>query len=101
MIQFAKSKSDVVARLDGTYVPREKKDEKKAEKKKVEKGVAFKELPETSDSPSATLFVKDLAADMTSVMVEMLFRQYPGFKEVRLNQARGVAFVDFEDEMKA
>lgn len=98
-IQFAKAKSDVVSRLDGTYVPRDKKVEKV--EKKVQKGATFKELPETSDSPSPTLFVQDLAADMTSVMVEMLFRQYPGFKEVRLNQSRAVAFVDFDDEMKA
>lgn len=35
-------------------------------------------------------------------MLEMLFEQYPGFKEVRLIEAKpGIAFVDFEDEVQS
>lgn len=32
----------------------------------------------------------------------MLFQQYPGFKEVRLIEAKpGIAFVDFEDDVQS
>ena len=33
------------------------------------------------------------------MMLEVLFQQYPGFREVRMIEAKpGIAFVEFEDE---
>jgi U2 small nuclear ribonucleoprotein B'' len=33
------------------------------------------------------------------MMLEVLFQQYPGFREVRMIEARpGIAFVEFDDE---
>jgi len=35
-------------------------------------------------------------------MLQILFQQYPGFKEVRMIEAKpGIAFVEFEDDMQA
>lgn len=35
-------------------------------------------------------------------MLEMLFQQYPGFKEVRMIEAKpGIAFVEFEDDVQS
>eukprot|EP01018_Ginkgo_biloba_P000336 Gb_27614 [translate_table: standard] len=36
------------------------------------------------------------------MMLQMLFQQYPGFKEVRMIEAKpGIAFVEYGDEMQA
>jgi len=50
-------------------------------------------------APNNILFIENLPYETTGRMLEMLFEQYPGFKEVRLIEAKpGIAFVDFEDE---
>ncbi|VFQ93787.1 unnamed protein product [Cuscuta campestris] len=137
-IQFAKTKSDVVAKADGTFVPREKrkKHEDKAGKKKKEHhdaanqagmgmspayagayGVAPPQLshmpynmgggmgaavPEAPAPPNKILFVQNLPHQTTPMMLQMLFSQYPGFKEVRMVEAKpGIAFVEFGDEMQS
>jgi hypothetical protein len=42
--------------------------------------------------PNSILFVQNLSHDVT----EMLFCQYPGFKEVRMIEAKpGIAFVEY------
>lgn len=36
------------------------------------------------------------------MMLQMLFQQFPGFKEVRMIEAKpGIAFVEYGDEMQA
>lgn len=36
------------------------------------------------------------------MMLQMLFQQFPGFKEVRMIEAKpGIAFVEFGDDMQA
>merc|ERR1711865_468449 len=51
--------------------------------------------------PNRTLFVENLPNEATDTMLSMLFRQYPGFQEVRLIPGRAVAFVDYENEHQA
>lgn len=51
--------------------------------------------------PNRTLFVENLPGEATDTMLSMLFRQYPGFQEVRLIPGRAVAFVDYENEHQA
>ncbi|GAB4860224.1 U2 small nuclear ribonucleoprotein B'' [Ancistrocladus abbreviatus] len=120
-IQYAKTKSDCVAKADGTYVPREKKkkQEEKAERKKraeeahqaAANGSASRNngapaasyrkagAQEVAASPNNILFVQNLPHETTSMMLQMLFQQYPGFREVRMIEAKpGIAFVEFEDE---
>ncbi|KAJ7959906.1 U2 small nuclear ribonucleoprotein B [Quillaja saponaria] len=124
-IQYAKTKSDCIAKEEGSYVPREKKkkQEEKAEKKRrseaqqssVPNGTnagsnggtaaSFRQgkpnAPEAA-APNNILFIENLPHETTSRMLEMLFAQYPGFKEVRLIEAKpGIAFVDFEDEAQS
>jgi len=54
-----------------------------------------------SASPNRTLFVENLPNEATDTMLSMLFRQYPGFQEVRLIPGRAVAFVDYQNEYQA
>jgi len=152
-IAYAKTKSDVVAKADGTYVERPKKIVKRedlrkgktaaapavsqtqaapapaaAEKKPVaatpapapvsQKSIqdrigwnpqqtaapaakAAAPKPAGVAEPNRTLFVENLPNEATDTMLSMLFRQYPGFQEVRLIPGRNVAFVDYENEHQA
>jgi U1 small nuclear ribonucleoprotein A len=52
-------------------------------------------------NPNKTLFVENLPNEATDTMLSMLFRQYPGFEEVRLIPGRAVAFVDYQNEYQA
>jgi U1 small nuclear ribonucleoprotein A len=144
-IGYAKSKSDVVAKADGTYVERPKKivkredlrkgktaaapavsqtaaapapvEQKKAapapapiSQKSIQDRIGWnpnqtpsapKATPAKSagvSEPNRTLFVENLPTEATDTMLSMLFRQYPGFQEVRLIPGRSVAFVDYENE---
>lgn len=152
-IAYAKTKSDVVAKADGTYVDRPKKIVKREDLRKSkatasgvpavsqtqaapapapvaqkaapapaaapavtqkniqdrigwnpQQSVAAAKVPAKSlgvTEPNRTLFVENLPSEATDTMLSMLFRQYPGFQEVRLIPGRAVAFVDYENEHQA
>ncbi|CAD6210802.1 unnamed protein product [Miscanthus lutarioriparius] len=49
--------------------------------------------------PNNILFIQNLPDQTTSMMLQILFQQYPGFREVRMIEAKpGIAFVEFEDD---
>jgi len=52
-------------------------------------------------APNRVLFVENIPPEANDTMLTMLFRQYPGFMEVRLIQGRNVAFVDYNNDMQA
>lgn len=53
-------------------------------------------------APNNILFIENLPYEATSMMLEMLFQQYPGFREVRMIEAKpGIAFVEFEDDQQS
>eukprot|EP00850_Spirogloea_muscicola_P023097 SM000328S12467 [mRNA] locus=s328:80075:81541:- [translate_table: standard] len=133
-ISYAKAKSDVISKADGTFVPRDKK--KKAEEKARKKledsqqaqyqpgvipadgggyGYGMPQpgmpmggmpprptMPEAPAPPNSLLFLQALPHETTSAMLQTLFAQFPGFKEVRMVEAKpGIAFVEFGDDMQA
>ncbi|KAK9139325.1 hypothetical protein Scep_009006 [Stephania cephalantha] len=132
-IQYAKTKSDVIAKADGTFVPREKRKrhDDRAERKKKELHhdanaaamganpvyagaygaapplsqlpyIGAKAVPEAPAPPNNILFVQNLPHETTPMMLQMLFCQYPGFKEVRMIDAKpGIAFIEYGDEMQS
>lgn len=54
------------------------------------------------EPPNKILFVQNLPAATNDQMLGMLFQQFPGFREVRMVEARpGIAFVEFENDMQA
>ncbi|CAB9504403.1 U2 small nuclear ribonucleoprotein B [Seminavis robusta] len=114
MLEYAREKSDRIAKRDGTYVP-------KAKRKKAVAAAAAETTNTPADAPmdaagdasdaaaasseptaqpSRILFAKDLPDECNEMMLSMLFRQYAGFKEVRMPRP-GLAFVEFEDEPRA
>lgn len=59
-------------------------------------------VPEAPAPPNNILFVQNLPHDATSEAIQALFQQFPGFKEVRMIEAKpGIAFVEYGDEMQA
>ncbi|KAK6927160.1 RNA recognition motif domain [Dillenia turbinata] len=125
-IQYAKTKSDCVAKADGTYVPRDKKkkQEEKAERKRRDEEAqqsaavnvttaqnggptaSFRQgkpgAQEAAAAPNNILFIQNLPHETTSMMLHVLFQQYPGFREVRMVEAKpGIAFVEFEDDVQS
>ncbi|KVH94113.1 Nucleotide-binding, alpha-beta plait [Cynara cardunculus var. scolymus] len=57
--------------------------------------------PNTQETtaPNNILFVQNLTHDTTEDMLQLLFKQFPGFKEVRMIDAKpGIAFVEFDDD---
>lgn len=126
-IQFAKQQSDIIAKLNGTFVERERKrpekrkaeelpDSKKPKKQDTKKPETKKpdgsrpaQAPASSASlqpkqlpPNKILFVENLPEQTTELMLSMLFQQYTGFKEVRTVPGKhGVAFVEFDNETDA
>jgi len=148
-IMYAKTKSDVVAKADGTYVERPKKIVKREDLRKGKTaapapapeerivtrsaapaaaptavtpsqkniqdrigwnpnqtagpagGAGAAQKAAAPSEPNKTLFVENLPGEATDTMLSMLFRQYPGFQEVRLIAGRAVAFVDYQNEYQA
>uniref|UniRef100_A0A5B7A415 RRM domain-containing protein n=1 Tax=Davidia involucrata TaxID=16924 RepID=A0A5B7A415_DAVIN len=126
-IQYAKTKSDCVAKADGTFVPRDKKkkqEEKAERKRRAEEGqqsatangtraesnggprASFRQgkpsTQEAAAAPNNILFIQNLPHETTSMMLQVLFNQYPGFREVRMIEAKpGIAFVEFEDDVQS
>ncbi|KAK9136858.1 hypothetical protein Sjap_007452 [Stephania japonica] len=64
--------------------------------------IGAKAVPEAPAPPNNILFVQNLPHETTPMMLQMLFCQYPGFKEVRMIDAKpGIAFVEYGDEMQS
>ncbi|NP_001085460.1 small nuclear ribonucleoprotein polypeptide B S homeolog [Xenopus laevis] len=118
-IQYAKSDSDVVLKMKGTFADKEKKKEKKKAKaqeqaanaanKKSAPASNANNAPAASQNtqvqdnpPNYILFLNNLPEETNEMMLSMLFNQFPGFKEVRLVPGRhDIAFVEFENETEA
>lgn len=134
-VTFARTKSDVLAKLDGTYAQRQKRKgpevdtrpkkgtkDASAKKQKVKgadaaaagaaaaasaAGAPAAFAPPSAASleppppPHRILFVENLPAAATDLMLTMLFQQYAGFKEARVIAGKGVAFVEFLETHQA
>ncbi|KAJ1156763.1 hypothetical protein NDU88_009480 [Pleurodeles waltl] len=118
-IQYAKTDSEALAKMRGTFVDKDKKKDKKKAKaqeqanKKPSLGTpmdtstsiflsASQSLQVPDNPPNYILFLNNLPEETNEMMLSMLFNQFPGFKEVRLIPGRhDIAFVEFESEGQA
>jgi len=122
-VAFARAKSDVVAKIDGSFAPRpkrkpdtdkdksEKKEQKKAKKqapaKKDDKKVAASSAAapmqtDEEEAPNKKLFLQNLPPMANETMIAMLFDKYQGYQEAQLVPNKpGIAFVEFTDAYSA
>ncbi|KAJ4837404.1 U2 small nuclear ribonucleoprotein B'' [Turnera subulata] len=125
-IQYAKTKSDCLVEAEGIYDPnakKRKKQEEKAERKRraeeAQQSATANGKPAESNGTAAShrqgnqaaresvppnniLFIENLPHETTSDMLQVLFQQYPGFREVRMIEAKpGIAFVEYEDDVQS
>lgn len=117
-ITYAKTKSDAVAKQDGTYKANAKERQKKnaAAREQLLKRGQTKAAPAAGGAgaaagrpaadgqapPNKILFVQNLPEATNDIMLSMLFQQFPGYREVRMVDARpGIAFVEFENDMQS
>jgi len=119
-IAFAKTDSDAIAKMKGTFQERPKRPagEKavKSKKKKVvgvvagsgggaghaDSHVVAANIAMHDAPPNQILFLTSLPEETNEMMLSMLFNQFPGFKEVRLVPGRhDIAFVEFENEIQS
>jgi len=117
-LDFAKSDSDIISKLNGTYVERPKRPtgELTSKAKKAKKPKTGASGPSLGGGgggggghggvdnapPNQILFLTNLPEETNEMMLSMLFNQFPGFKEVRLVPGRhDIAFVEFETEMQS
>ncbi|XP_070762005.1 U1 small nuclear ribonucleoprotein A isoform X3 [Enoplosus armatus] len=115
-IQYAKQDSDIIAKMKGTYVERDRKKEKKKIKgaeSKLKIMLSFclggsiltnclLSSQVAENPPNHILFLTNLPEETNELMLSMLFNQFPGFKEVRLVPGRhDIAFVEFDNEVQA
>uniref|UniRef100_A0A8C0LWE4 U1 small nuclear ribonucleoprotein A n=1 Tax=Canis lupus dingo TaxID=286419 RepID=A0A8C0LWE4_CANLU len=108
-IQYAKTDSDIISKMRGTFADKEKKKEKKKAKtveqtattaSKKPGQVRWTKVPDYP--PNYILFLNNLPEETNEMMLSMLFNQFPGFKEVRLVPGRhDIAFVEFENDGQA
>jgi RNA recognition motif-containing protein len=117
-ISYAREKSDRISKRDGSYVPKAKrvKVSKTSEQQdETEQDVSNTSPPAPSEPPnqpeleqqeqdqqppSHILFASALPSECNEMMLAMLFRQYAGFKEVRIPRT-GLAFIEFDNEPHA
>jgi len=105
-VQYAKVKSDIVAKKDGTYVKRVRKKlkskSKKKKKSKKTKTTDKGDQKEDTTPPNKVLMVENLPTQCNTAMLSMLFHQYAGFKDASMVPERpGIAFVEFDESVNS
>jgi RNA recognition motif-containing protein len=130
-VSFAKTESDVISKANNTFKPRAKRKAegellpegtiakenikiKKEIKQKLAaaQGIVLPAANNTLNSaaaqsagpviPNHILFLENLPAESTELMLNMLFQQYSGFKQSRLVPNKpGIAFVEFQDQLQS
>ena len=105
-LAYARETSDRISKRNGTYVPKSKRAAKSSAVAPMETEDATTEEPAATATttelapPSHILLAQDLPADATQDVLQQLFQQYTGFKELRLPRP-GLAFCEFESEPHA
>uniref|UniRef100_A0A3B3DAL7 Small nuclear ribonucleoprotein polypeptide B2 n=1 Tax=Oryzias melastigma TaxID=30732 RepID=A0A3B3DAL7_ORYME len=113
-IQYAKTDSEVIAKMKGTFGDKEKKKEKKKKAQELAANAAKKPAVRSAvvyvclasfvpdNPPNHILFLNNLPEETNEMMLSMLFNQFPGFKEVRLVPGKhDISFVEFESDTQA
>lgn len=119
-VAYARTKSDLIAKIDGTWKPRPRRKGPDHRTMRMERERQLrKQRDRHRDRPhdrnddrrskrhnsgptNRILFVENLPRECNTMMLAMLFQQYPGYQESRLIAGKpGIAFVEFGDSYQA
>jgi len=107
-VDYAKTKSDRLAMLDGTYKPRKmqsKEDKTQTRALAAQKGTTLHSIEgvplKDGEKGSHKLCVENLPEEITEAILEKLFKQYPGYLDITLASAKRVAFIEYTDDKSA
>ncbi|KAL6111071.1 U2 small nuclear ribonucleoprotein B'' [Pungitius pungitius] len=113
-IQYAKTDSEVITKVKGSFGDKDKKKDKKKKAQEPPASLLKKPAPGSAapvhsgivqvpdNPPNYILFLNNLPEETNEMMLSMLFNQFPGFKEVRLVPGKhDISFVEFESETQA
>ena len=107
-ISFAKTKSDAVAKLDGTY-DEEAVESRKRVRREAREAAKVAAAPAGGAAAAAgatevvsstrILFVENLPNEANESMLLLVFQRFPGLKEVRtVPNKPGIAFVEYDND---
>lgn len=117
-VQFSKNRSDKVAELEGKLsINRQERHERMLKRLEDRRPTAPVKPKNRNNGQASTsshrhvpehmllnkiLFLQNLPAEVTEDMLNQVFKQYSGFREVRLVPGRSdLAFVEYETEVQA
>ncbi|KAJ1332472.1 hypothetical protein BSLG_008774 [Batrachochytrium salamandrivorans] len=106
-IQYAREQSFAVSALTGSVEEhKRKRKELIAEREAMEANDPSKKKRKTNTEdilpPNSILFIQSLPPDVSDEALSTLFKQFHGFKEVRLVPGRNdIAFVEYDNEMQS
>jgi U2 small nuclear ribonucleoprotein B'' len=121
-VNYSKNQSDLILQQTGNYSHKEKvkKDQERRTRREKEyleiKKKSLKDAGKRSAMPKVhkiepisnqqlppnnTLFVEQLPSDISEQILKSVFSKYNGFKEIRLFQGKGIAFVEYDNEINA
>ncbi|KAI9207946.1 uncharacterized protein BJ171DRAFT_492181 [Polychytrium aggregatum] len=103
-IQFARTPHYTTVLQEGGSIEelKQRREQMKLEREKEAQKIKT-EIIEEQLPPNSLLFVENFPEGTTSEIVTDLFKQFPGFKEVRMLTRKGepIAFVEYENEFFA
>ena len=93
-------------REEDIKVFKKKKEDKDKLAPKKDKDIVRKDfVDQTKKSQSLTpnniLFIENLSSQISEPMLKNLFAQYLGFREVRILSGKGIAFIEYDNEINA
>jgi U2 small nuclear ribonucleoprotein B'' len=103
VLQYSKSTSDKIAKRDGTYVPKSKRNKKQPVSKPLESSAPAAESTSTAEAaadnpPSRFLILHQVTSDVTQEMLQGLFSPYHGYVNCQLVPSSATAIVEFQGE---
>ena len=106
-VNFSRNKAHAVAKLDGTFTPRNTGNSSDKKRKrdvagedssvKPAAGRRIKRAPREKLPAHSILLLKNIENDVTQEALESMFSSQDGYKKIRYIQMRHVAFIDFVD----
>ncbi|CAD8080085.1 unnamed protein product [Paramecium primaurelia] len=112
IIEFAYKKSVIFDRIEGKFYYKQKQHKelqpnlpnelmKEKKQKKFEEKIQNNNSNLNQGEINNVLLIESLPPFVTEIMLSELFRQYPGYSLIKLIPARGLAFVEYQNDDQA